>query len=198
MGWYGSRPEACLDHGFGSDGTAAVTFNPLGVALDPAGRIVLTGDATRLRLEHAPPLRFALARYTDDGRKDAGFDLDGEAIVDFPDRSADNYGQDVALQPDGKVVVAGVTWSGSSTRIVVTRYTAAGALDTTFGVNGTADTGLRVRTMGASRPASPCGTTAPPRGSDDKILVAGASSGLARLTMTAPWTPPSATRVGPS
>jgi uncharacterized delta-60 repeat protein len=42
----------------------------------------------------------------------------------------------LALQPDGKLVVAGNTYNGSNTDFALARYDASGALDTSFGTGG--------------------------------------------------------------
>jgi len=51
-----------------------------------------------------------------------------------------DYGQAVALQKDGKIVVAGFGISGTGTDFEVARYLASGALDLAFGTNGSTTT----------------------------------------------------------
>ena len=48
-----------------------------------------------------------------------------------------DHGRAIALQPDGKIVVAGYCWNGSNYDFCLARYQANGALDTSFGSNGT-------------------------------------------------------------
>ncbi len=64
-----------------------------------------------------------MSRYLADGRLDSSFGQGGHATVGVPVPS-------VALQPDGRIL----SWSGRS----VSRLTAAGLPDVTFGVGGTA------------------------------------------------------------
>ena len=54
---------------------------------------------------------------------------DGEAHTS----GADGYANDLALQPDGRIVVAGAAPGASNSDGVVVRYTAAGNPDTSFG-----------------------------------------------------------------
>lgn len=61
----------------------------------------------------------------------------GRVTTDFAG-SAQDRGRAMAVQPDGRVVVAG----DSSGRIALARYTAAGALDPTFGAGGQVITDL--------------------------------------------------------
>jgi uncharacterized delta-60 repeat protein len=51
---------------------------------------------------------------------------------------AGGYGQDVAIDGSGRIVVAGYSSNGTDDDFAVVRYTASGALDTTFGSGGMA------------------------------------------------------------
>ncbi|KYC42819.1 hypothetical protein WA1_11875 [Scytonema hofmannii PCC 7110] len=55
--------------------------------------------------------------------------------ITLTDYSSDE-GYSVALQPDGKIVVAGATYNGSNYDIALTRYNINGSLDTGFGNGG--------------------------------------------------------------
>jgi uncharacterized delta-60 repeat protein len=59
---------------------------------------------------------------------------DGYVTTDFG--SGDDYGHAVAIQTDGKIVVAGNTHNGIDTDFGVVRYNSDGSLDTTFGSDG--------------------------------------------------------------
>ena len=48
-----------------------------------------------------------------------------------------NYGEAVAVQADGKIVVAGYAGAPSTYKMAVARYNTDGSLDTSFGTNGT-------------------------------------------------------------
>jgi uncharacterized delta-60 repeat protein len=122
-----------LDQSFGAGGKVVTdvgarmtrgVFEVLGVkaiALQADGKIVAAG---------AGPGHFALARYTSDGRLDPSFGLGGVVITDV---GGDDTANAVAVQPDGKIVVAG--WSDR--QFALARYLSNGQLDPSFGKGGT-------------------------------------------------------------
>ena len=74
--------------------------------------------------------------------RDSSFSDDGLVTTDFADAigpaSTDDFGADLALQPDGKIVVVGRGASdGSGDDLAMTRYGTDGTLDASFGPNGT-------------------------------------------------------------
>src|SRR5262249_22283224 len=97
------------------------------------GKIVVAGTTT------ATTADFLVARYNADGTPDTSFVAGvGYVAIDFG--SADGA-VGVAVQPDGKIVVAGTT-SPSVRLFALAPLDAGGALDTTFGVGGKATTAL--------------------------------------------------------
>ena len=125
--------DGTLDTTFGSGGTATVDFggdeHARGAALTPDGRIVLAGD-TSAGNGHD----FAAARLNPDGSLDTTFGTGGKAMVDF---GGDDGADALALQPDGKVVLAGDTTNGAGGGdIAIARLNTGGSLDTTFGTGG--------------------------------------------------------------
>jgi uncharacterized delta-60 repeat protein len=102
------------------------------VAVQPDGRIVVAGDATLANNTSA----IALVRYLADGSLDASFGGDG--IVHEAAVAGRAFA--VAIQPDGRIVVAGdVPVSGSATDLGdmrVARFLADGSLDSGFGSSG--------------------------------------------------------------
>src|SRR5438876_10138677 len=71
------------------------------------------------------------------GDLDPTFGIGGQVMTDF-NRSTD-IANAVALQPDGKLVVVGQTYTNNDFTgedFAVARYNSDGTLDTTFGVNG--------------------------------------------------------------
>ena len=109
----------------GAAGPFLTSFGePLSAAADvvvqPDGRIVAVGIAGR---------DFGVARYNADGTLDSTFGTGGLVMTDFGGFDQANA---VALQPDGKVVVAG-SLQGS---IGVARYDSNGLLDSSFGTGG--------------------------------------------------------------
>jgi uncharacterized delta-60 repeat protein len=106
------------------------------VAVQPDGRVLVTGH-------HGDD--FAVARFTTSGALDASWGTSGIATTGIHE-DADAY--DLAIQPDGKVVVVGDTtedeyWGLSSdVDFAVVRYNANGTLDTTFDGDGIATAGF--------------------------------------------------------
>ena len=61
----------------------------------------------------------ALVRYRPDGTLDPSFDGDGILTADFHGRG--EFGQDVALDADGRIVAAGYTANGADTEFALMR-----------------------------------------------------------------------------
>ena len=134
--------DGSLDTTFDGDGfvttvltgaTAAALFD---LAIQSDGKIVGVG----LRCSGAGCLEeegvidaadIALARYNSNGSLDTTFGGDGIVTTDFVSGSSDGA-HDVAIQADGKIVVAG----GSDGKFALARYNVDGTLDTTFDGDG--------------------------------------------------------------
>ena len=106
---------------FGATG-ADISF---GLGVEPDGKVVLAGITW-------DPLVFgydiALARYLEDGSLDPSFGSAGKVVTDCP---LDCHVEDMAIQPDGKLVIAGTAFVGTND-LVVARYTLQGALDSSW------------------------------------------------------------------
>ncbi|MEJ7624607.1 MAG: carboxypeptidase regulatory-like domain-containing protein [Pyrinomonadaceae bacterium] len=76
------------------------------------------------------------------GALDLTFSLDG--IVNTPIGPGNDVAQAVAIQPDGKIVVAGYSFNGTYDDFAVVRYNADGSLDSGFGQNGVATTSVGI------------------------------------------------------
>jgi uncharacterized delta-60 repeat protein len=130
------RLDGRLDPNFSSDGRVTTDFTPgfdfaSDVAIQADGRMVAAGSTG----EGSGDPRFALGRYRTDGSLDPSFGGDGRVLTQFP------FGEDiahaVAIQEDGKIVVAGSSGEGGPfSRFAVGRYETDGALDATFSGNG--------------------------------------------------------------
>ncbi|MDZ4778837.1 MAG: hypothetical protein SGJ19_01125 [Planctomycetia bacterium] len=127
-----------LDNSFDRDGKLTTTFgkgNSKAVAnsvlVQPDGRILVVGSA----IVNNGFFDFAMARYLADGALDSSFGRSGKVTTDFNARSDQAF--DVALRPDGKIVVAGKADSliglGQGS---LARYNANGSLDSGFGQGG--------------------------------------------------------------
>jgi uncharacterized delta-60 repeat protein len=114
-----------LDVTFGIGGEVTTAFlggndYAFALALQSDGRIVAAGGTS---LVNGPPAGFAVARYNPDGSLDNGFGSGGKVITAYSAGASA-----VAIQPDGKILVAG----GS----LLVRYNTDGSLDPTFGSGG--------------------------------------------------------------
>ena len=126
------NPDGSLDTSFSEDGMLVTDFasgsdTGLEIALQVDGKIIVAGYTSGATAD------FALARYNPDGSLDTGFDGDGMLVTDID--GGDDYGQAIALQLDGKIVVAGYTY-GTTSDFALARYNPDGSLDTSFNGDG--------------------------------------------------------------
>jgi uncharacterized delta-60 repeat protein len=99
------------------------------LAVQPDGKLLAAGRTA----EHRGDL--AILRLERDGTPDATFGTGGKVVADVAGAADTAYA--VAVQPDGKVVVAGsTTTTDTGLDFVVARFQADGALDATFGTGG--------------------------------------------------------------
>jgi uncharacterized delta-60 repeat protein len=122
------RPDGSLDPGFGTGGVVTTDLGgaddfPHAVAVQPDGNIVVAGAAGG---------GFALARYRPDGTLDPSFGTGGSV------RSGPHGGGagELAVQPDGRIVVGGTAWLPNAGAMALARYLPDGRLDATFGQSG--------------------------------------------------------------
>jgi uncharacterized delta-60 repeat protein len=93
-------------------------------------------------------LAFPSAAFAQAGALDTSFSGDGRATTDFSPR--DDFAAAIALQADGKIVVAGVSaWDGPNPTFALARYNADATLDMTFGGDGRVTTNFTPREDGA-------------------------------------------------
>jgi uncharacterized delta-60 repeat protein len=132
-------PDGSLDSSFGLGGLVTVAFaggasTAQAVVVQPVdGKIVIVGSAqpSKKGSDHNQPV---VVRLNTNGTLDGTFGSGGIALA-----SAGSGGTlySVALQSDGKIVAAGITAVSGASWGLVSRLTAAGALDTTFNGSGT-------------------------------------------------------------
>jgi uncharacterized delta-60 repeat protein len=127
-----------LDPAFGTGGKVTTDFNSgfeeaFGVAVQDDGKIVAAGRVLN-GVSTSSCNDFALARYNRHGTLDRTFGTDGKVITDF-DLGCD-VARSVAVQADGKIVVAGWASPGTSFEFALARYSPDGTLDPTFGSGG--------------------------------------------------------------
>ncbi len=100
-------PEGLPDAGFGTNGIQTLTFggptffcNDLVIQAD--GKIILSGT---VQPNDSTPVDFAVVRCLPDGSLDTNFGNGGLASADF--QGTGDFARAVALQPDGRIIVAG-------------------------------------------------------------------------------------------
>jgi uncharacterized delta-60 repeat protein len=118
------NPDGSLDAGFNiGTGVTGGISNPSNVrtlALQPDGKVVIGGNFTSFN----GTARSCIARLNADGSLDAGFN---------PGTGTNGEVRCLALQPDGKVLIAGMFTSYNGTpRNYLARLNADGSLDNTF------------------------------------------------------------------
>jgi len=181
------------DTGFGTNGSVISDFSQqlnfaAAIALQSDGKIVAAGTA-QLGAAFFNSEDFALARYNANGTPDGSFNggaafgeqtdsqtandsiaarLPGTVTTDF--FGFEDRANALAIQSDGKIVVAGTSHPSSNFedyRFSVARYRPNGELDRTFGTNGKTTTDFFGNSAGAGSVALQ---------SDGKIVVAGATA----------------------
>jgi uncharacterized delta-60 repeat protein len=140
--------DGILDATFGSAGVANVTFSSssdvaTSVAVDASGKIVVAGAAL-VGGSSSNHREFAVARLTALGNLDTSFGGSGKVRTAFGLLNGDDAtARDVAIQGDGKIVLAGSARIAGDTDFALARYNSDGSLDDNsdldggFGVNGT-------------------------------------------------------------
>ncbi|KQX50045.1 MULTISPECIES: DUF11 domain-containing protein [unclassified Streptomyces] len=125
--------DGSLDPSLGGDGAVVAGFTPgspqdaggiaRGAALQPDGKIVSVGYVGNTAFD------IGVARYNPDGTLDTTFGGDGMVTADF---GGTEFGNAVAVQPDGRIVAAGSGGAG----FAALRYNADGTPDAGFGSGG--------------------------------------------------------------
>lgn len=102
-----------LDTSFGTGGMTTTVFGSsnvqaFAVAIQPDGKLVAAGWSIT-----GSTYVFALARYNTDGTLDANFGTGGKLTTAFG--PSVDYASAVAIQTDGKIVTAGLSWNSPTT-----------------------------------------------------------------------------------
>ncbi|MBL8823668.1 MAG: fibronectin type III domain-containing protein [Planctomycetia bacterium] len=171
-----------LDSSFGSGGWNTVDVRPddeflvtkNAVGLQSTGKVVIASQSNLPTPNIDPALvaRFTAAGALDSGKNGFGTVSQGKAIGYTMSTfgGSSNYFNDLVVQPDDKIVAVGFSLNDSTGGFLVARYTASGALDTSFNGSG----------YGSFLPAG--ATTARvfgvTRQSDGKIIVVGNCTGI--------------------
>ena len=136
--------DGAMDTSFGAGGIARVGITDADdgpsrcrPVLQPDQKILICGT----RLENGMSgSDFYVARFNSDGTLDASFGTGGIVTVDFDGGAGGDHAEGIALQSDGRIVVAGTTHGAAlqSDDFAVARLDADGALDGTFASGGKA------------------------------------------------------------
>jgi uncharacterized delta-60 repeat protein len=134
-----------LDSTFNGGGYAVTAFTPSGsgeqcnaVALQTDGMIVSAGSTNG-----SGHLHIALTRHTALGQPDTNFGSGGIVAIDASAAlNGDSEARAVAVQPNGKLLVAGYALGPASDDFLVMRLNTDGSPDPTFGSNGITRTAI--------------------------------------------------------
>jgi uncharacterized delta-60 repeat protein len=158
----------------GSFGAGGVVITPFTGSLNDSARSVLAQPDGKVVAVGSSDNEFSLARYTAAGQLDPTFGTGGRVATPFPG----NYAgvSSAALQADGKVLVSGYNYNPNTgvESWVLTRYTAAGAVDPSFGNKG------MITTLAGTNEFGNYVTTLP----NGEIAVAGANDDFRTSTST--------------
>ena len=171
------RPDGVLDQGFGNNGvTTLENLNPFDVVRDlevqSNGRIVLVGRAFFDEADGTTDADFGVVRLLPDGSPD--LDFGGNGFVKTTITDSFDFAERVAIQKDGRILVAGetspdlgISFGGIETNIAIVRYLPDGTLDATFSFDGKVETDVfGFKDQAAAIAIQP----------DGKFLIGGASS----------------------
>lgn len=132
--------DGMVDKSFGNDGIVITKFGAnekasgaQAVMIQPDGKIVAGGFTNAVR----NTFRWCLARYHEDGSPDTTFFggrgiMQGTVINTFGGVDDASQVQALAMQPDGKIIAAGISVMGDKVVFALARYNHDGSLDTSF------------------------------------------------------------------
>jgi uncharacterized delta-60 repeat protein len=150
--------DGSLDNAFGTNGIVITDFSGrndviYALAIQPNDKKIVVagfnsyrGDATVpifvdvyqdkavIFGEHLTAVDFALARYDESGRLDEGFGDGGKVTTLIGDNAS--VARAIALQGDGKIVVAGYADNDGKANFALARYNSDGSPDNNFSVDG--------------------------------------------------------------
>jgi uncharacterized delta-60 repeat protein len=169
-----AQAAGSLDTTFGTGGTVTTTFSgqtltPIGAVQQPNGDIVVI---SQVDFQSDAGTGVGVTRYTPAGKLDTTFGTKGSTLTTFPNIIFQALW--FAVQSNGAIVVGGGTAPSDSTLpgadqgFGLVRFTANGALDSTFGTNGLVNTPVGPRT------ADPTSFLLQPNG---QIVMAGLMAG---------------------
>jgi len=133
-----------------SDGSLDTSFNATGIVttdigssheygqgltIQPDGKILLVGYS-----DNGSDNDLALVRYNSDGSLDTSFNTTGIVTLDIG--GSNDLGRSIALQTDGKILVAGYSNIAGNNDMALVRFNSDGSLDTSFNTTGIVTTNV--------------------------------------------------------
>jgi uncharacterized delta-60 repeat protein len=126
--------DGSLDTSFDGDGKRML---PIGTSAEEANSVLIQADGKILIAgwtSTGSNYDFALVRLNADGSLDTSFDGDGKRVL--PIGTSRDEARSVALQSDGKILIAGRAWNGANYDFAIARLNTDGSLDTSFDGDG--------------------------------------------------------------
>ncbi len=145
------------------------------IIIDSSGRILVTGDSG----SDTAAYDMVIWRYNADGTLDTTFG-NGGVVVHNSAAEGDSFdrGNSIAIDSNGRILVAGYSYSSTDSDMVIWRYNTDGTLDSTFGIDGIVV--YDSASGGDSHDSGNCIKI----DSNGRILVTGVSESSADLEMT--------------
>ncbi|EEF59944.1 hypothetical protein [Pedosphaera parvula] len=162
-----------LDATFGSGGKVTTGFTSPSIneayamRLQPDGKYLL-GGFTEFVVGSGVEEDFAMARYNTNGALDFSFGSLGRVSATVAAGTLD-IGYSMALQPDGKILMAGGAALGGNSYVAIARFNTNGTVDNSFGSGGSV-----INQVGAAADYATALTLQP----DGKIVIAGSSQNV--------------------
>lgn len=130
------------DNNFGENGEVVLRLSPIGsvtsamdIKVQPDGKIVVLME---VRHSATSPVglgrEFCVARLQANGQLDTEFGTEG--VQFYVDASLSDFPSRLAIQPDGKIIMAGIASLSGVSRFRVIRLNSNGEPDVDFGTNG--------------------------------------------------------------
>jgi uncharacterized delta-60 repeat protein len=139
----GSNEDFCIAR-FNSDGTLDINFGSSGKVIQPIGSdhdygysLAIQSDGKILLGGYCQGVSnydFCIARFDSNGTLDNSFGTNGKVIQ--PIGSSSDFGNSLAIQSDGKILLGGYCQGVSNYDFCIAHFNSNGTLDNSFGTNG--------------------------------------------------------------
>ncbi|SRR6266567_4204704 len=130
---YRINADGSTDTTFGTNGQVTENFGGdtgyHSITIQSDGKIVETGG-------YGSPTRTFVIRYNSDGTLDNNFGSGGLVLNPFATIDSSDFADSVLIQSDGKIVLGGGSYDGSTSSFALRRLNTDSTLDASFGNNG--------------------------------------------------------------